>query len=384
MRITIVTGAFLPLPPAACGAIEIRWQGVAEELAARGHQVTFLSRSWRGLKSEETINGVHHIRRSGFRRTNFLSINLLKGFLYSLRMFFKVPRGDVCINNTIWLPILLSLLRPGAGKILFNVARYPKGQMWMYGHVHRLVCPSNAVAAAVTTQTPALARITQVIPNPINIAVFVPPRRPRRFDGRRYAVFTGRVHPEKGLHVLIDAFRAIPDRPADLGLRIVGPTESSRGGGGRAYLRTLMEKAKGLPVEFIPPIFDRVALAGILQDSHYYCYPSLAERGESFGVAPLEAMATGLAPIVSDLPCFRDFIEDGINGVVFDHRHDAVQNLSQAMSKMIHYPGLAAEMGLAAARVAQQYSYSAVADQLLADLQGLVENAHEAVLGGPI
>jgi glycogen synthase len=38
----------------------------------------------------------------------------------------------------------------------------------------------------------------------------------------------------------------------------------------------------------------------------------VAETGEAFGVAPIEAMAYGCAPLVSNLACFRDFIEDGV------------------------------------------------------------------------
>ena len=53
-------------------------------------------------------------------------------------------------------------------------------------------------------------------------------------------------------------------------------------------------------------------------------------------VAPLEAMANGCVPLVSSLDCFRDYIQDGMNGFVFDHRHgDPIQNLATQMTDLL-------------------------------------------------
>src|SRR4026207_1604514 len=46
--------------------------------------------------------------------------------------------------------------------------------------------------------------------------------------------------------------------------------------------------------------------------------PSLATRGETFGLAPLEAMMHGCAVLVSDLDCFRDFLSPNETAVVFE------------------------------------------------------------------
>ena len=85
-----------------------------------------------------------------------------------------------------------------------------------------------------------------------------------------------------------------------------------------------------------------------------YCYPSLADKGETFGVAPLEAMALGIPTIVSDLDCFKDFITDRVSGLIFDHRaDDAVEQLSKCfeyvMSESKHYQDLSSNGVLASA-----------------------------------
>jgi glycosyltransferase involved in cell wall biosynthesis len=79
-------------------------------------------------------------------------------------------------------------------------------------------------------------------------------------------------------------------------------------------------RSRGIPVEWIGPIYDQEDLQDKYQKAAIFVYPSLAENGETFGVAPLEAMACGAVPVVSSLACFRDFIKPGRNGEVFDHR----------------------------------------------------------------
>jgi glycosyltransferase involved in cell wall biosynthesis len=61
-------------------------------------------------------------------------------------------------------------------------------------------------------------------------------------------------------------------------------------------------------------------LANLYREADVFCYPSVAEKGEAFGVSALEAMASGLVTVVSDLDCFKDFIENYKTGYIFNHR----------------------------------------------------------------
>ena len=54
MKITIVCGFLLPVPPVAGGAMEKMWWRLARLYARRGHQVTLLSRRWPGWADDET------------------------------------------------------------------------------------------------------------------------------------------------------------------------------------------------------------------------------------------------------------------------------------------------------------------------------------------
>ena len=62
MRITILLGPFLPVPPVLGGAVEKVHLLLAETYAAAGHQVTIVSRAYKNFPREEIVNGVRHIR----------------------------------------------------------------------------------------------------------------------------------------------------------------------------------------------------------------------------------------------------------------------------------------------------------------------------------
>jgi glycosyltransferase involved in cell wall biosynthesis len=146
----------------------------------------------------------------------------------------------------------------------------------------------------------------------------------------------------------------------------VGPVKQSEGGGGEKFAEELKTQLKGLPVRFEAPVYDPAALAKFYDEAGVFVYPSVAETGESFGIAPLEAMARGVVPVVSDLAVFRDYLEPGMNGMVFDHRtSQAAANLAAVLRELIENLDRRERMGAAARQTAEKFSPAAVADKYL-------------------
>lgn len=373
MRISVITGPFQSLLPGPAGATEKAWQGLAEQFAAQGHRVSIICRSWDGQEPRDVRKGVEYVRLPGWRRTGFLAWDVVKDLGYSLNALKSIAPSDIAVTNAFWLPALLTLFSRHVGKVVVSVERFPKGQLRLYGRAARLRATSTVIGDAIRREWRGAAGRVKVIPNPVDTVVFRSPAEARRSSGARTILYTGRIHPEKGIHLLIQAFaRVLPAFP-DLRLRLLGPAGTEQGGGGERYMRTLRLLAGSLPVRFDEPVSNPQELCAALEAAHYYCYPSVAERGESFGVAPLEAMATGLAPIVSGLACFRDFIEHGATGLVFDHRGPgAVDNLAEAIRLLIADGSMNERLGAAAALKATQFSYDAVAKQFLADFEELL------------
>jgi len=372
MRIVIVGAPFAPCPPAPSGAVNKIWCGLSSVFAERGHEVTILCRKHETQESDEILHGVRYMRRTQLRRTNNITLDLIKDLFYAARMTSLLPKSDICVTNSFWLPILASRFRKNIGKIVVAAHRYPKGQMWLYSRCDRLAPPSKAVGVAIAHQTPKVAHLLKVISNPIDTHVFVPPTVIRSFTGTQTILYTGRINPEKGLHILMGAFLLLYSKFPNLKLRFIGPWKKEEGGGGLTYLNGLREKASGLPVEFPGGIANPRDLAQELQEAHYYCYPSVAAKGEACPVAPLEAMATGLVPVVSRIDQFRDYIEGGKTGYFFDHDSDRPDRaLADTLARLITSRSTTEKMSVQAARKAAEFSYENIADAYLEDWKSL-------------
>lgn len=379
MKITIVLGAFLPVPPIMGGAVEKAWFTLAQEFVRRGHDVIQVSRAVAQFPREEIIAGVKHLRVRGHDTPRSLIWLKILDLLYSLRTMSILGKSDIIVTNTFWLPLLLR--NPKRGRVYIHVARYPKGQMRFYGNAARLQAPSHAVARAIAEEAPPLAGKITVIPYPAPEST-IEGEPPLVLEREKTILFVGRVHPEKGLHLLVEAFaEAARTVFADWKLMIVGPTDAKHGGGGDAYLVDLMDLAAEAEdkVVFRGPVFDQTALEETFRAARLFVYPSLAERGESFGLAPLEAMAHGCAVLVSDLACFHDFIRNGETGFIFNHRSsNPVQSLREKIESVIVDPTLLSTVADAGYRRSAEYSMAHVADKFLDDFKSITANSDAA------
>jgi glycosyltransferase involved in cell wall biosynthesis len=371
MKITIVTGAFFPVPTLMGGAVEKVWFALGQEFARRGHEVVQISRAHPQLPPNETIEGVRHIRVRGFSQPRSTVWLKLLDLIYSLRVRGVLPPADILVTNTFWLPILIRDTRRGC--VYIHVQRGPKGQMRWYSHAARLLAVSRAIADAIISEAPHLRNKVRVIPNALPLRVADGPEGSRG----RIVLFTGRVHPEKGLELLLHAWHRLPREVAnEWRLKIVGPSDAKLGGGGEEFLKRLQAIGGSTSnnIEWIGPVFDDAQLAEHYRSALLFIYPSIAETGEALPVAPLEAMANGCAPVVSDLSCFRDYVEDGVTGFVFDHRAaSAEESLRSRLAALVAQADEAlAAVGTAAKTKAQEFAVGPVAEQYLADFESLL------------
>jgi alpha-1,6-mannosyltransferase len=186
---------------------------------------------------------------------------------------------------------------------------------WRYARVidrhfaHTIVC-SEFVANDL--RSAGIDRITR-IPLGVDLAHYHPSRRARRREVRAsyglpegpVAAFVGRFAQEKELDVLLDGWREVHRRTgAQLALVGDGPMRAR-----------LVAQADGAPwVRFLPYEKDRDKLADFLAAIDLFVAPS---SNETFGLAPLEALASGTAVLSADRGGISEQVETSGAGARF-------------------------------------------------------------------
>lgn len=365
--IVIITSPFGCIPPHAIGAVEKLWKSCGDVFRDKGIKVTFIS------KRPNVVNGLspENIYIKGYNRTgNWLS-DFLLDFVYSLHAFIKAPKADAIVLNTAWTPVLLPLFKWKYNVSLYNVARFPKRQFGLYKAVNILSCVSNIVYKSLIEQTPSSVNQACVINNFIDTNVFRK-RTEHHLSDNPLILFTGRVHREKGVDMLVQAINKVNKRHK-VRLRIIGAYDTSKGGSGIEYKNELDNMAEGWKIEWMPPIYSSEDLAKAMDECDIYCYPSLADNGETFGVAPLEAMGLGLPTIVSSLACFSDFLIDNQNGLVFDHHSmQAVDELAGCINRIVESSELYRQLSDNAVKSSLDFNINAKADEYLVVLTNML------------
>jgi phosphatidylinositol alpha-mannosyltransferase len=194
-----------------------------------------------------------------------------------------------------------------------------------------------------------------VIPNGLYTAQFNGQARPGWQGADGTISFLGRMdEPRKGLGVLLAAVpRLVSERP---GLRVLVA------GAGQAE-----EARRSLPsfcrdnVLFLGGI-DNVARADMLAGSDVYVAPHLG--GESFGIVLLEAMASGAPVAASDLVSFRQVLDDGRLGELFEP--GSAEALAACVSRLLAAPDERAKLREAGQNAVQRYDWDVLVGEILA------------------
>ena len=133
-------------------------------------------------------------------------------------------------------------------------------------------------------------------------------RQLKDIGDQQIILFLSRLHPKKGLELLIPAFRQT--NLQDTVLVIAGPADSP------AYLQKLQSlvEANGLDgrVEFVGMLHGKRRIEAMV-DADLFVLPSYQEN---FGVAVVEALATGTAVLISDQVNICSQVSDAKVGVV--------------------------------------------------------------------
>lgn len=124
--------------------------------------------------------------------------------------------------------------------------------------------------------------------------------------------------------VLIDSFRKLRQKYSSFGWKLVLAGGSLLEPDKNSYLQLLQKKSKGLPVEFLvnPPF--RVLKETYSKAKIYWHAAGFGvnenlnpEKTEHFGITIVEAMASGLVPVVVSHGGIPEIVNNGVNGFLW-------------------------------------------------------------------
>lgn len=234
---------------------------------------------------------------------------------------------------------------------------------WWLSHVDAYVATTAEIAAALEGEGYSPRRIAR-LPNFVDTEAFHPPGAAARagarealgLAGRTVVLCSGRLVARKNVDLLLEAFaraaaRVRLDEPPLLVLLGDGPE--------RGALEARAARAD---------LAGRVRFAGFREDVARWLFAAdlfvLPSRLEGLPNALLEAMATGLPVLATDLGGCREAVASGESGLLV--APDDASSLEAALVRLLDDAALRARLGAAAARViAERFTLDAVAPRYL-------------------
>lgn len=159
-------------------------------------------------------------------------------------------------------------------------------------------------------------------------------------------VYVGRTDANKRVEMLIQTLAVVARRRPEARLALVGPDWL-----GEWPRLQEVTSALGLQdkVDFVGQVSE-AELRRWLAEAHFFVSASVYE---GFGIAAVEAMATGTVPILNDIPAFRHLTEDGRAGLLaqFDSPEVAAEVVTGALALPVaSYEDLSSQARASAAR----------------------------------
>ena len=371
LRVLLINYEYPPLGGGAGNATA----HLAREFTLFGAEVMVLTSGFRGLPRQEisaglTIKRIPTIRRLVDRCTPLeMLIFMMSATPVALRLtrswrphvtiaFFGIPCGPVAysIKAIYGVPYIVSL-RGG------DVPGFQPYDLALY---HRLMRPIIRFlwhqAASVVANSQGLRVLAQstdphltilVIPNGVDVKRFRPGGSPAR-NGPVRLLYVGRLTYQKGVDIFIQALHKLKSE-IQFEVELVGD------GNARRSLERMVQQFG---------LVDRLHFAGWLdpseippryQQADIFVLPS---RDEGMANVILEAMASGLPVIATNIAGNTDLVRHGANGLLVPP--DSPEKLADAISELINKVELRQRMGsLGSDLVEGGYSWSRTAKQYL-------------------
>jgi spore coat protein SA len=238
---------------------------------------------------------------------------------------------------------------------------------------------SEHVIGQVRLAFPSFNERCHVIPNGVDLESFSPAGQARTpAEGIKRLLFVGRVSPEKGLHVLLEAFKNVAEQRPEVQLTVIGPesvpplefivslsdepgvSQLARfyPGSYLAQLRQMLSPELARRVSFVSNLAHPEVI-GFYRTADVLVNPSLLE---TFGMTLAEAMGCGVPVVATRVGGMTEVVADGKSGILVEP--DNPSALAQAMLRLVSDDELRKSMGYTGrARAFNLFSWDRISER---------------------
>jgi len=243
--------------------------------------------------------------------------------------------------------------------------RQKRWKKWPYWHLteRRHLLGADALHATADLEAAAIRdclgdRPIIVVPNGVD-----PIPVPDVARKTRQIVFLGRLHPKKGLDILVAALSLVTRRWPDLEAIVAGPDEANEWARVSEILDRLQPKPR---VRYVGSVFG-IEKHTLLAESTVFVLPS---HSENFGQAVVEALACG-TPVIVSRNCPWQSVERVGAGYWIAN---TAEEVAGALERILGNEQLQKSMGKAAREHAKDFSWQAAGDAMAAYYERLLSN----------
>ncbi len=241
---------------------------------------------------------------------------------------------------------------------------FPVGQLYRRSFERaRLICVSRHTASVAHS----LLRTAHahVINNGLDFARFEQPPQARVEKRGPTVVTLGEVKPRKGTLELVEAMAVLRERIPEAHCLIIGNPQN-----GSAYTTRVQQRISDLQLEAnvrLMGFVEEDILRAWLAAADVFALPAINDGlyFEGYGLAILEASASGTAVIGTDQSGTADAIDDGLTGLIVSQANIA-DALPRALLELLENPAKTARMGAAGRAYARTQTWASAAEQLIA------------------
>lgn len=365
MKILIVNWQDIKNPLA--GGAEVHLHEVFSRIARTGHEVTLFCSSFPGAPPEETLEGIHIIRRGGRYLFNLR-------FLFEYLTWFRKQQFDIVVDDMNKIPFFTPLFvrKPiyGVTHHLFGRSIFLETNFLLASYVYWMerwaVSLYKKWRIPFIVGSPSTEReLRDAGFDPASIALInygVDHARHNLTGAVKSATplvgYFGRLKKYKSVDHLLHALPAVVKQVPDLKAIIVGEGDD----------RTrLEEKTKELGLEGVVEFTGFVSVEKKIELLQQMWFKVTTSSKEGWGLTVIEANTCGTTVLASNVEGLRDAVQDGETGLLYTFGD--VADLSGKMIQLLGDTGLRNRLSKNAIEWSKKFNWRKAADETLVLLE---------------